>query len=188
MPSSFENMCRTCMLHETKQQEMTNKNKVKMKMTQMVSIFTIQDEAKEKLNLMELIKNTVPQIKIEQSDLLPKIVCLECSEKIKELHNFQQNCLNSEKKFYKMLEEKDTIINPFNEKDHDDVFKTEFDDSFIEENSMQSDEEMIMDEEINRAAEATEEFIESCSDLSIDLVWDDVDNSDSEWEQKNKPR
>lgn len=182
MPLSFENMCRTCMLNET------SRNKVKMKITQMVSIFTVPQEAKEKLNLMELIKTTVPQLKIDENDQLPKNLCLECSEKIKEIYNFQQNCLNNEHKFYKMLDEGDIINQPFNEtEDQEDVFKTEFDDSFIEENSMHTDEEMIMEEEINRAAEAKEEFIESCSDWSIDLVFDD-DNSDADWEEKKMPR
>ncbi|XP_046803613.1 zinc finger protein 34-like isoform X3 [Lucilia cuprina] len=185
MPLSFENMCRTCMLNESKQQEMANKNKVKMKTPQMVSIFTVPEEAKEKLNLMELIKTTVPQLKIDENDQLPKNVCVECSEKIKEMYNFQQTCLSNEHKFYKMLEGDDDAINPFNDtEDHEDVFKTEFDDSFIEENSLQTDEEMIMEEEINRAAEAKEEFIESYSDCSIDLVWDDDNNSDADWNEK----
>ncbi|KAI8122868.1 Zinc finger protein 850 [Lucilia cuprina] len=172
-------------LKARKQQEMANKNKVKMKTPQMVSIFTVPEEAKEKLNLMELIKTTVPQLKIDENDQLPKNVCVECSEKIKEMYNFQQTCLSNEHKFYKMLEGDDDAINPFNDtEDHEDVFKTEFDDSFIEENSLQTDEEMIMEEEINRAAEAKEEFIESYSDCSIDLVWDDDNNSDADWNEK----
>lgn len=187
MQTSIEKMCRTCMLNETKRQERENRTKVKMKVTRMVPIFDGPEEAKEKLNLVELIKTTIPQLKIEKNDELPKHVCLECSDKIKEIYSFQQSCIDVERKFYKMLEQEDSI-KTFHETDEqdDEVFKTEFDDSFIDENSLNSKEEAIMEEEINEAAMAKEEFIESCSDWSIDLIWHD--KSDTEWDQKNMRR
>lgn len=188
MNSSVENICRTCMLNENKDPETINKNRVKMKITQMVPIFRTQNEAKEKFKLLELIKATIPQLKIDENDQLPKKICIECFQKIKEMYNFQVNCVNSEKKLYKMIEEQEgDTLNDFKDPEDNEALKTEFEDSFIEENSMKSDDEFIMEEEINRAAEATEEFIESCSDLSIDLVWDD-DNTDSEWDPKNIAR
>lgn len=189
MSATIENMCRTCMLNNTNQQESSNKNRAKLKMPQMLSIFTIPQEAKGKLNLMELIKTTVPQLKIDENDKLPKNICLTCSEKIQDIYTFQQNCLSNEQKYYKMLGEDDTINLFHDSEKNEDIFKTEFEDSFIEETAMQSDEEMIMEDEINRAAEAKEEFIESCSDLSIDLVWDnDDDNDDHEWNTKKSVR
>lgn len=175
------------MLNETIHQETESKTKVKMKVSRMVPIFDASEEAKEKLNLVDLIKSAIPKLKIEKNDELPKHVCLECSDKIKEIYSFQQRCIDIEQKFYKMLEQENSIYQFHGTDEQDDeVLKTEFDDSFIDESTLNSKEEAIMEEEINAAAMAKEEFIESCSDWSIDLIWDD--KSDAEWDRKNMRR
>lgn len=167
------------MVNESKQsKDEVNKSKVKKK-TRMVSILSVPKDIKEEHSLMELLKTSAPQLKIEENDQLPKIVCLECSEKIKELYRFQQNCLSVEQKLYKMLEQQPNETFDDNVEDVD-IFKTEFDDPFMEENSMESDEDLIVEDDIKMESVEKDEFTGNGSDLSIDFVWDE--KSDSDWE------
>ncbi|KAM7346466.1 uncharacterized protein ACRADG_006388 isoform 2-T2 [Cochliomyia hominivorax] len=119
----MENICRTCMLNKAKLPEMELEfNEIKM-----TSIFNVPEEYEEEnLSIMELIKISVPQLKIDNNDILPKYICQRCLEKITDIYNFQQKCLNIEDKLYKMLKEGD-LMDSENSTEHLEleVIKTE---------------------------------------------------------------
>lgn len=143
----MEDICRTCMLNKAEHQDMEQDDGE----IRMSSIFNVPEEDQQiKLNIKELIKITVPQLKIEDNDMLPKHICQKCLEKITDIYQFQQKCLNIEEKLYKILNESD-LIDPVNNTEplEIEIVKTEM---LNDDNSMEytcNSNEMMEKEEIN---------------------------------------
>lgn len=171
MSPSLQNMCRTCMRNESKQQDTLNSNRIMM--SQMVSILTVPEESKDDLCLIDLLKTTAPQLIIKENDQLPKIVCLECLDKIKEIYTFQKNCLYVEQQFYKMLEQSETKDSLDDNKYDVNFLKTELKEPYDEEIPFQSDDNEM--EDVKNV-----ELIENSINLSRDFLSND--DSGSDWE------
>ncbi|XP_065364431.1 zinc finger protein 34-like isoform X1 [Calliphora vicina] len=170
----MENICRTCMLNKAEQPEMEQDlNDIKM-----IPIFIVLEEAKkEKLSVKELITTSVPQIKIEENDQLPKSICQKCLEKIQDIYNFQQKCVNIEEKFYKMLCEGDSI-DSLNcpEYPDEELIKTEMVKNYLsQDDSMDyiADNDRIMEDEIS-GVDICNNFVESDCDESNGSDWEEM--------------
>lgn len=185
MPIDIDDMCRTCMSDASVKME-KEKQMVPLDST----FIEIPDEG-QNISVMEVLRTSIPQLQLEQNEKLPKCICLECANKLKELHQFQQICLKVEQQFIEMLEtpapavpksdDEDSLLDIFeNELEEGDKFlKAELEeDVFVDENSFQSDQ--FKDENVSEdILEVNEDdFIESCSDLSIDFVLDADSDSD----------
>lgn len=203
MPVKIEDVCRTCMYDGSgslKAEEIATGKQDK----QMLPLNTIVNSNEEQTNprtLLELLKISIPQLKLQQNDRLPKNICIECANNIKEFNYFREKCLSVERHLYELLQTSDTAAaaaskKPDDEEEHPffDMFEKALDvddeklmkseveeDVFIDQNSFQSDQ--FVDDEM--AQDNEEEFIKSVkssSDFSIDFELDT--DSDSNFGEK----
>ncbi|XP_073831475.1 uncharacterized protein [Musca autumnalis] len=206
MSLKIEDICRTCMYDGTdclKTEEISNPKQEK----EMVPLNTTTDEeGPNKRSLMDLLKVSIPQLKLQQNDKLPKNICFECANKIKEFSYFREKCLSVEQKLHELLQGQQVVStksedeedeHPFFDifentiEEGDKLMKSELDeDVFIDQNSFQSDQfvddEKATEEELHVLHENEEEFIKSCSDLSIDFELDS--GSDSNFGERKKTK
>ena len=54
---------------------------------------------------MELLLLTTPKLRIETNDMLPKVLCEACLEKLINVHEFQKMCVRVEEKLRQLFDE-----------------------------------------------------------------------------------
>lgn len=159
------NMCRCCMIENTDQS------------IEMLSIFSKLENDK---NIKEMLKEAIPRIKIPIGDKLPKKICSNCLEAVKEIYQFQQNCVKNEAKFHEMLvmKKETTPMVTVTTFDYIDsaappivVPAAVMVDEFVCENPSPGSEDLKLnidkiEMELNSEVD---DFVESCSDFSLDM-------------------
>uniref|UniRef100_A0A1I8NYW4 Protein krueppel n=1 Tax=Stomoxys calcitrans TaxID=35570 RepID=A0A1I8NYW4_STOCA len=182
MPLKVEDMCRTCMLDGTMKKEEFAKI--------MVPLSSV---------VIDMLRASVPQLKVEPNDKLPQNICLDCTNKVKEIHQFQENCLKVERQYNDMLQapvksdDEQSLFDMFEKEiaEGEKLLKAELEeDVFVDEQSFHSDQFKDEGTPSDEPMEMNEdEFIQSCSDdLSIDFVLDEDSDSDYEDSKKDNSR
>ncbi|XP_061387098.1 zinc finger protein 91-like [Musca vetustissima] len=210
MSLKIEDLCRTCMYDGTgslKSEDIQAKAKQEKQMLSLNTIVVTMDEGENKhCSILDLLKVSIPQLQLQQNDKLPKQICVECANKVKEFNYFREKCLSVERQLNELLvktceEGGDgggaTAAKPEDEVEHPffDIFEKALDvgdeklmkaeleeDVFIDQNSFQSDQFVddgnISAEDVLHDNYNEDEFIKSCSDLSIDFELDTDSDSD----------
>ncbi|XP_037808233.1 zinc finger protein 33B-like [Lucilia sericata] len=93
----MQDSCRTCMIQFSQTKTRGNAQKQ--------SIFEVPKNCKKGANIMELLQEVQPQIKVDCDDYLPKLMCFECIKKLLVSCTFLETYKNSDKKFREMLKE-----------------------------------------------------------------------------------
>lgn len=160
------NMCRCCMIEDN------NDGNIEL-----LSIFS---KLQDTISLKDILKEAIPRLKVSDEDRLPKKVCLNCLEAVKEIYQFQQNCLKNEEKFCEMLmvkkEQSEVDFSDTAEAYFEDII-TKLDssgsplpDDFAREVSSPAFEDLKLNiDKIEKDLNSEDDFVESCSDFSLDL-------------------
>ncbi|XP_023291449.2 zinc finger protein 286A-like [Lucilia cuprina] len=98
----MQNSCRTCMTQFSQTKTRGNSHKQ--------SIFEKPKNCKKDANIMELLQEVQPQIKVECDDNLPKLMCFECIKNLLVSCTFLETYRNSDKNFREMLKEVNEMI------------------------------------------------------------------------------
>lgn len=174
----LENLCRTCM-----GESLENKT---------ISIFDKTEHLENKnATIMELLLLTTPKLKIEINDMLPKVLCENCVERLINVHEYQEMCIRVEEKLRKMLNdrtalESQIIIDPLNDNttvnqtinDLTNILKVEVDETIV-----YNDEQLVNNEKGNMKLESENNLSESGSSNKFE---DDIStDKDSDWEFRN---
>lgn len=100
----LDNICRSCM---GEGEDYNIKNKI----PKTVSIFNKPEVVENcKISIMELLLLTTPQLNIENDDMLPKILCENCVNRLINAHKFQEMCIRTEIRLRDILNEQKPII------------------------------------------------------------------------------
>ncbi|XP_073831476.1 uncharacterized protein [Musca autumnalis] len=185
MPVSLDRMCRTCIFDGTLEYEPL----IEREMVPLET--TIIEELN--ISIMQLLKASIPQLKLDPNAKLPKNICLDCVGRAKEFYVFQQRCLEVENQFDDILE---TMIIAKSEDDNDNgnsfyyVYETELDEGHNLENAEEIGvaEEVanVVEEETSMvpAVEVVEEtVVEECKEeieeVEEEIVVEEVEGGDS---------
>ena len=105
----IENICRTCMGEDE------NFIKKSSKRRKTVSIFNVPKSMESgNITIMELLMLTTAQLNIEKDDMLPKILCESCLDRLLNAHEFQQMCIRVQQRFREILNEQKPVANQNN--------------------------------------------------------------------------
>lgn len=145
------------------------------------------------ISIMDLLKASIPQLKLDPNAKLPKNICLDCVGRAKEFYVFQQRCLEVENQFDDILE---TMIMAKSEDDNDNgnsfyyVYETELDEGENLENAEAIGIEEVADvveelqelpvEKCKEEVEEIEEVVEEVGEeIGEEVVVEEVEGGDS---------
>ncbi|XP_075157326.1 uncharacterized protein LOC142230568 [Haematobia irritans] len=97
MAINLEDMCRTCIFVEGSKKGDIPKIMVPLS------------------NVASILKASVPQLQLSENDNLPKNICLECTNKVKEIYEFQEKCLQVERQYKEMLQNDQQLLVAYEE-------------------------------------------------------------------------
>lgn len=168
----MERMCRTCMIakgngnNRSREQEMT-------------SLTSLMGDKR----IIDILRESIPMLKLDLHIKLPKIICCECREKLKEWCEFQRRCLRVEHHLKELLEaprksddDSDSLLEIFesDSRDEDDtLLKAKMEGNCVFEEEF-IDQEIDSDDDLLDVDDSEDDLIESCcSDTSIDFILDE---------------
>lgn len=155
--------------------------------TELISIYTKLDD---NFVVKELLVETIPGLKFQHNDMLPKKICINCTEALKEIYQFQQNCLKNEAKLHEIISIKhEKTNNPaviiVNDTDYIEEIITKID----AEDSSQNSQYVLEKLKEETETEAIEiDFVESCSEDGLDNAEMGLSNENDQGNQINIKR
>lgn len=167
----LERMCRTCMIAKG-----NGKNRsLEQEMTSLTSLMGDK-------RIIDILRESIPMLKLDLHIKLPKIICCECREKLKEWCEFQRRCLRVEHHLKELLEaprksdDSDSLLEIFesDSRDEDDtLLKAKMEGNCVFEEEF-IDQEIDSDDDLLDVDDSEDDLIESCcSDTSIDFILDE---------------
>ncbi|KAI9583639.1 zinc finger protein 90-like [Glossina fuscipes] len=155
---AMQKMCRLCMSETAENKKVYSK---------MYSIYKAPSGEKD-VSIVELIKQTLPRLRISDKDLLPKSICENCVLKLMDFYKFQELCLKVEQKYKKFLVQEDQE-DPLAKSDLPIDMK-EVDEIVINMDDNLRDEDF---DGMSSISDIKDEDIKTCSEFSDDFVWSD---------------
>lgn len=134
-----------------------------------VSIFSVPKSMETEKTIMEILLLTTAQLNIDKDDMLPKILCESCVDRLIKAHEFQQMCLRVEQRFRDIIKEEETPATNHNNNSTDPLNESEVAETIKDLNNILKIE---MDEPLIDNA--------VCSAYDAGAIEDDVINNDDE--------